>query len=87
MAEYPAHLARERGIKSMEGLVLAHNAEMLRFGRVLGFETHAVPEDRTTVRIFKILQDVSAPQARQPSMFDQDQDPILRPPQNEPSTS
>lgn len=47
--------ARERGLASMEGLVLASNREMLRFVRALGFEVHAVPEDRRTVRIIKKL--------------------------------
>jgi len=47
--------ARERGLQSMEGLVLAHNTEMLHFVRALGFETHSEPADRTTTRIVKKL--------------------------------
>jgi hypothetical protein len=47
--------ARARRFATMEGLVLAGNAEMLRFVRVLGFEVHAIPEDRRTVRIVKKL--------------------------------
>ena len=45
--------ARERGVQSVEGLVLADNTEMLRFVRALGFDTQLVAEDRTTVRIVK----------------------------------
>jgi acetyltransferase len=45
--------ARERGAQSIEGLVLAHNTEMLRFVRALGFDTQPVTEDRTTMRIVK----------------------------------
>jgi RimJ/RimL family protein N-acetyltransferase len=50
------HSARERGLARMDGLVLSTNAEMLRFVRALGFETEPTPEDRTLVRISKILQ-------------------------------
>lgn len=46
---------RRRGLKRMEGLVLATNSAMLRFARGLGFEVVAVPEDRATVRIVKAL--------------------------------
>jgi acetyltransferase len=53
--------ARERGLASMEGLVLAGNREMVRFVRALGFEVHAVPEDRRTVRIVKSLRTASSP--------------------------
>lgn len=45
--------ARERGVQSIEGLVLAHNTEMLRFVRALGFDTQRVTEDRTIMRIVK----------------------------------
>jgi acetyltransferase len=45
--------ARERGVQSIEGLVLTHNTEMLRFVRALGFDTQPVAEDRTTMRIVK----------------------------------
>ena len=47
--------AHERGFATMEGLVLAGNAEMLRFVRALGFIVEAVPEDRRTVRIVRKL--------------------------------
>ena len=50
------HAARERGLARMEGLVLSSNAEMLRFVRALGFETEPAPEDRTLMRISKVLQ-------------------------------
>jgi acetyltransferase len=49
--------ARERGLKTMEGLVLRRNAAMLRFARGLGFKIHSVPEDPTTMRVVKRLQD------------------------------
>jgi acetyltransferase len=48
--------ARERGLATMEGLVLSTNSTMLNFARALGFEAHAVPEDRTLNRISKQLQ-------------------------------
>ena len=48
-------VARERGLTSMEGLVLRNNPAMLRFARALGFEVHSVPEDPLTVRIVKAL--------------------------------
>lgn len=47
--------ARERGLTSMEGLVLRTNPAMLRFARALGFEVHSPPEDPTTLRIIKKL--------------------------------
>jgi len=47
--------ARARRFATMEGLVLAGNTEMLHFVRALGFEAHAVSEDRRTVRIVKKL--------------------------------
>jgi acetyltransferase len=48
-------IARERGLTSMEGLVLRNNPPMLRFARALGFEVHSVPEDALTLRIVKAL--------------------------------
>jgi len=57
------HAARERGLTRMEGIVLSRNAEMLRFVRALGFEAEPVPEDRTMVRISKILQGPAAESA------------------------
>jgi acetyltransferase len=47
--------ARERGFATMEGLVVASNAEMLRFVRALGFAVERIPEDRRTVRIVRKL--------------------------------
>lgn len=47
--------ARERGLTSMEGLVLRNNPVMLRFARALGFEVHSAPEDPLTLRIVKAL--------------------------------
>ena len=48
-------VARERGLTSMEGLVLRNNPAMLRFARALGFEAHSAPEDELTLRIVKAL--------------------------------
>ena len=48
-------VARERGLASMEGLVLRNNPPMLRFARALGFEVQSVPQDPTTLRIVKTL--------------------------------
>lgn len=47
--------ARQRGLKTMEGLVLHSNSAMLRFARGLGFAIHPVPDDRRTVRVVKTL--------------------------------
>lgn len=47
--------ARARGLKRMEGIVLANNSGMLRFARMLGFKVHPSPDDRTLVRIEKAL--------------------------------
>lgn len=47
--------ARSRGLKIMEGLVLAANPAMLRFARGLGFKVTGIPEDRTTLRVVKTL--------------------------------
>jgi acetyltransferase len=43
--------ARQHGYRTMEGLVLAQNAPMLRFARALGFDLVRVPDDPRTVRI------------------------------------
>jgi acetyltransferase len=48
-------VARERGLTSMEGLVLRNNPTMLRFARALEFEVHSAPEDPLTLRITKAL--------------------------------
>jgi acetyltransferase len=48
-------VARQRGLTSMEGLVLRNNPTMIRFARALGFEVHSAPEDPLTLRIIKAL--------------------------------
>lgn len=53
--------ARDRGFAVMEGLVLASNSTMLRFAHALGFEVEPMTDDRTTLRIYRRLQAVSAP--------------------------
>ena len=47
--------ARSRGLRSMEGLVLRENADMLRFVRALGFEAHHDPLEPTLMRVRKRL--------------------------------
>jgi acetyltransferase len=47
--------ARERGLSTMEGLVLRNNTKMLRFVRGLGFGIHPIPEDLRTVRVVRKL--------------------------------
>lgn len=48
--------ARERGFETMEGLVLADNADMLGFVRALGFEVdEAPPQAPAVVRVVKKL--------------------------------
>lgn len=48
-------VARERGVKTMEGSVLHSNTTMIKFVRSLGFTVHAIPGDLTTVRVVKPL--------------------------------
>ncbi|MGB8327551.1 MAG: GNAT family N-acetyltransferase [Steroidobacteraceae bacterium] len=48
--------ARERGLTTMEGLVLANNQAMLNFAHQLGFDVRPAPGDPTTVRIALNLQ-------------------------------
>jgi len=55
--------ARDRGLATMEGLVLRSNAAMMRFAQGLGFEVRSVPEDLTRVRIVKNLQPGTGPHA------------------------
>ena len=43
--------ARERGFKTMEGIVLATNQKMLKFARQLGFKRHSNPGEADTVCI------------------------------------
>jgi acetyltransferase len=51
--------ARNRGLTTMEGLVLRSNGKMLRFVRALGFEIRFAPEDPLTVRAVKRLRDAA----------------------------
>jgi len=44
-------LARARGLRTMEGFVLASNTRMLRFARGLGFSAQRDPQARDTVRV------------------------------------
>lgn len=48
-------VARERGLATMEGLVLAANHKMLKFARQLGFSIVHDPEDHETVRVVRAL--------------------------------
>lgn len=43
--------ARERGFKTMEGIVLAGNHKMLKFARQLGFKCHREPGEHDTVHV------------------------------------
>ena len=43
--------ARERGFKTMEGIVLASNYKMLKFARQLGFRCYRRPGEADTVHI------------------------------------
>ena len=47
--------AQARGLKTMEGLVLASNQKMLKFARQLGFTRHRAGEDWETVRVTRSL--------------------------------
>jgi acetyltransferase len=44
-------IARARGLKKMEGLVLATTTRMLKFTRQLGFSARRDPEERDTMRV------------------------------------
>lgn len=48
--------ARQRGIRSMEGLVLRDNADMLHFVHALGFEHFQDPHGPGLLRVVKRLQ-------------------------------
>ncbi|MDH5264420.1 MAG: GNAT family N-acetyltransferase [Betaproteobacteria bacterium] len=48
-------IARSRGLATMEGIVLATNARMLRFTRQLGFRQERDPEAFDTVRVVRSL--------------------------------
>ena len=47
--------ARERGLKAMEGFVLASNYKMLKFARQLGFAAHRDIGDCDTVHVVRPL--------------------------------
>lgn len=47
--------ARTHGLRTIEGLVLADNTDMLDFVKELGFEVHRTPEQPDTVRVVKRL--------------------------------
>lgn len=48
-------LARARGLRRMEGIVLASNGRMLKFMRQLGFSVQTDPDDRRTVRVSRTV--------------------------------
>lgn len=48
-------VARDKGLKTMEGFVLASNHKMLKFSRQLGFEFHRDLGDNDTVHVVKRL--------------------------------
>lgn len=50
------HTARERGLETMEGLVLSRNGRMLRFARALGFDVCPIPDDPGITLIVKQLR-------------------------------
>ena len=47
--------ARARGLRTMEGFVLAANTPMLHFARQLGFQVRHDAQDRDTVRVVRNL--------------------------------
>lgn len=47
--------ARARGLKTMEGFVLASNHKMLKFARQLGFALHRDISDPDTVHVMRML--------------------------------
>jgi acetyltransferase len=48
-------IARGRGIKTMEGIVLANNARMIKFTRQLGFHGTRDPQEREVLRVTRSL--------------------------------
>jgi acetyltransferase len=48
-------VARSRGLRTMEGFVLAANAPMLHFAHQLGFEVRRLAEERDTVHVVRAL--------------------------------
>lgn len=55
--------AKDRGFETIESIVLAKNAAMLRFAHALGFEVETTADDLTTVRIHRRLRPACAPNA------------------------
>jgi acetyltransferase len=49
------NVARSRGLRTMEGSVLAINSRMLKFMRQLGFRQERDPDDAQTVRVVRAL--------------------------------
>jgi acetyltransferase len=47
--------ARERGFRTMEGYVLAHNHKMLKFARQLGFSVRRDPDGGDTLHVVRDL--------------------------------
>ena len=47
--------ARAHGLRSIEGLVLSDNGDMVDFVMTFGFEIHILPEEPATVRVVKRL--------------------------------
>ncbi len=47
--------ARERGFRTMEGLVLKSNRKMLKFAKQLGFKVRTNPADVDTVTVERPL--------------------------------
>ncbi|NMG01583.1 GNAT family N-acetyltransferase [Azoarcus taiwanensis] len=50
-------VAASRGLKTMEGFVLATNHKMLKFCRQLGFRMEPLPDDFETVRVVRSLDE------------------------------
>ncbi|MGM9488254.1 GNAT family N-acetyltransferase [Ideonella sp. YS5] len=49
-------VARSRGLRTMEGMVLRTNTPMLKLARQLGFQTRREPDDPCTLRVVLPLQ-------------------------------
>jgi len=47
--------ARAHGLRTIEGLVLSENADMLEFVKTFGFEAELMPQQPATVRVIKRL--------------------------------
>lgn len=48
--------ARRRGLRLMEGFVLATNHKMLKFARQLGFDARRAADDPNTIHVWRSLQ-------------------------------